>query len=287
MEFPGVMIVVFGSTSDIGRRVARRLLDDKLAVRLVSRRDADGSVDPRAVHATADLADAAGAARLKAIVADAETVISCAHARYTQRLLNVLPRRPVRLVLVGSSHRYSHIADPCADLVRSAEAAFVASGRSGVMLHPTMIHGGSRPNDLQRLIGLLRKTSLLPLPGGGRNLVQPIHVADVADAIVVASQRSWAAPTVIPLAGSQTTTWREIAHLCAHAMGQRLTIIPIPLGPAIAALEALRRLRLPVPLDPNVLRRFCEDVEISTDAMRRELGIHPRPFADGIAELIG
>ncbi len=281
------MIVIFGATSDIGRRVTKCLLDDNLAVRVVSRRSPQAAtLDPRASYATGDLAAPAKAAQLKAIVADAEMVISCAHARYTARLLNVLPRRPVRLVLVGSAWRYSHIPEPRAELVRSAEAEFLASGRPGVMLHPTMIYGGFQENNLQRLIGLLRKISLLPLPGGGRNLVQPIHVGDVADAIVAATRRDWAAPTVIPLAGPQAMPWREMAHLCARAMGRRLMIVPVPLGPAIAGLEALRRLRLPVPLDPNVLRRFREDVEISTDAMRGELGINPRSFADSVADLI-
>lgn len=223
---------------------------------------------------------------MRALVADADVVVSCAHARFTSRILDILPQQDVPLVLVGSAWRYSRVSEPAAELVRSAEAAFLTSGRRGVMLHPTMIYGGFQENNLRRLIKLLRKTSVLPLPGGGRHLVQPVHVDDVAGAIVAATSREWSGPNVIPLAGPEAMPWHEMARTCARAMGRKVSIVPIPLSPAIKMLELMRLAKIPLPIDPNILHRFRESTSISVDEMRTVLGVSPRPFQDGLAELV-
>ena len=51
------------------------------------------------------------------------------------------------------------------------------------MLHPTMIYGAQGEDNVQRLAALLRRLPFVPLPGGGRALVQPIHQDDVTRAI--------------------------------------------------------------------------------------------------------
>ena len=40
------------------------------------------------------------------------------------------------------------------------------------------------------LLALLARAPLLPVPGGGRHLQQPVHVADVADAVLAAAERA-------------------------------------------------------------------------------------------------
>lgn len=280
------LIVIFGSSSDIGQRVARRLTGGGHRVRLVSRRGDRQAADAPGTHRFGDLSATGDGDALRALVADADVVVSCAHARFTSRILDILPQRDIPLVLVGSAWRYSRVSEPAAELVRGAEAAFLASGRRGVMLHPTMIYGGFQENNLRRLIKLLRKTRVLPLPGGGRHLVQPVHVDDVADAIVAATLREWPGANVIPIAGPEAMQWHEMARTCARAMGQNVTIVPIPLSPVITVLELMRRTKIPLPLDPNILHRFRESTSLSIDEMRSVLGVNPRAFQDGLAELV-
>ena len=51
-----------------------------------------------------------------------------------------------------------------------------------------MIYGAPGDRNLSRLLAVLRRAPLLPVPGGGRHLQQPVHVADVADAVLNAAQ---------------------------------------------------------------------------------------------------
>jgi nucleoside-diphosphate-sugar epimerase len=272
------VIVIFGATSDIGRRAAACILDKDHPVRLVAREPSD--LDRRAERVAGTIAGAA------AMTKDAEVVISCAHARFVPQLLQNIDGAVTKLVLLGSAWRYSRVPNPNADEVRSAEAAFLDSGRRGVMLHPTMIYGGRQENNVQQLISVIRRFFVIPLPGGGRHLVQPIYVEDVANCIVAAAERKWLKPTVIPVAGPKPMSWREMVTSCIREMGCRRILLPVPLGPMIALLEFFGRLGMRPPVNPDVLRRFREDVEISIIAMQTELGVSPRSFADGFRRVL-
>lgn len=272
------MIVMFGASSDVGRRATARLLDAGVALRLVAR-DCTG-LDPRADHFAGDISDAPAAAR------DADVVVSCAHARFTQQILDATGSRAPTLILLGSAWRYSKVPEPRGLEVVNAEAALVQSGRNGVMLHPTMIYGGWQENNLRRLLNVIRRWPVLPIPGGGLNLVQPVFVEDVALCIVAAAMRVWQGPHVIPVCGPAPMHWRDMAKACASAMGHRRLMLPIPLGPAIRAVALAQAIGLGLPFDLNMLRRLQEDVTFPLQPMRDELGVEPRDFATGLAQML-
>jgi NADH dehydrogenase len=264
------MFVIFGASTDIGQRLGAKLRAENLPVRSISR-SAPGSI-------AADLNTGDG---LKTALDGAEVVISCAHARHTDRLIAALPASVRRLVLMGSAWRYSHIPNLRADEVRAGEARFIASQANGVMLHSAMIYGGHQENNIQRLLRLIRKTPVIPAPGGGKHTVQPIYIDDVVNCLFSAAQRDWHGANVLPIAGPKLK-WREMVLQCAAAIDRRRLVLPIPSTPLIAALRSLHRLRLS-PVHPDVIRRFSEDVDIPLGAMTEQLSVLPRDFTSGIA----
>ena len=277
-----VDIVIFGASTDIGGRAIARLRAAGRSVRPVGRvaREADWAVADLSLPETA-----------AAAMQGARVVVSCAHAGHVPDLLAALPGGVEALVLTGSAWRWSHVGEPASDLVRRGEAAFLASGLPGAMLHPTMIYGGHQENNLRRLVEMVRKTPVLPLPGGGRHLVQPVHVEDVAAAVAAAALRPWAGrpwtrAEIIPVPGPAPMPWRDMARLAAEAVGRRPLFVPVPLGPAIRALALAEELGLRLPVRANALRRFTENVDLSPAPLARELGIAPRPFAEGLAEAL-
>ena len=224
----------------------------------------------------ADLATLEG---LDKAVEGADKVISCAHARYAEVILKACPPgTPV--VLMGSTWRFSQVPNPAADQVRAAERLFLASGNPGVMLHSTMIYGGHQGRNVQRLLSALKRFPIIPIPGGGRQVVRPIYVDDLVECIFRAVQKVWDAPTAFAVAGP-AMTWRDMAAACAEAEGLRRVFVTIPISPAITLLEILRRMRVKA-LSPDILRRFSENQEFSTQEMTSLLGVVPRPFEAGI-----
>ena len=140
------------------------------------------SASPRASLISTD------ATRLRAALADATHIVSCAHARHARAVLAAAPS-DARFVFLGSTRKFTRWPDAHGNGVLAGEAAFLASGRSGVMLHPTMIYGAQGEDNVQRLAALLRRLPFVPLPGGGTALVQPIHQDDVTRAIRAALDR--------------------------------------------------------------------------------------------------
>lgn len=275
------MIAIFGASSDIGKRVTQQLLDEGREVRLISRHP--HGLDPRAEQMVGDLS---GGSDVRPALEGAEIVVSCAHARHTAVLLAVLPAKAPTLVLTGSAWRYSTIPDPRGQAIRDAEAIFLASGRNGVMLHPTMIYGGTQERNIQRLLALIQQWPLLPAPGGGRHLVQPIHIEDAAACLLAAIRRNWAGPQVIAVAGPTAMAWRDMAGACMKAIGVRRLIVPVPLAPAIGAVRLLRSAGIRLPVDANVLRRFREDIDVPLASMREQLGVLPRRFEVGLQQAL-
>jgi uncharacterized protein YbjT (DUF2867 family) len=157
------MIVVFGASTDIGQRLVDKLRSEGLACRKVSRTINDA--------VRADLRTGDGVADA---ISGADVVVSCAHAEHTGAILRASPSSVV-LVLVGSAWRYSQVPNARADLVREAEALFLESDHRGIMLHPTMIYGGSQENNIRRVLQVMRKIPFIPAPGRGRQIVCPIY----------------------------------------------------------------------------------------------------------------
>jgi nucleoside-diphosphate-sugar epimerase len=230
------------------------------------------------------IADLGNARALASALADATVVISTAHARWTPQVIGAAPR-DARLVLMGSTRRYSRWPDAHGDGVRFGEAAFLASGRCGVMLHPTLIYGRGGEGDVQRLASLLSRLPLAPLPGGGRSLVQPIHQGDVARCLAVAASYPWEGPKTLVIAGPEPVAYRDFLRAVAEAAGLR---VPPVVGVSAGLLRTLVPLSAMVPGMPRIdvaqIRRLTEDKAFDIGPMRQCLGVEPLPLEEGLAK---
>jgi nucleoside-diphosphate-sugar epimerase len=229
------------------------------------------------------IADLGDAAALHLALQGAEIVISTAHARHAPAILAAAPA-DTRFVLMGSTRRYSRWADAHGDGVRAGEAALLASGRAGVMLHPTMVYGAEGEDNVQRLAALLRRLPFAPLPGGGQSLVQPIHQSDVTRALLAASRHDWTGPQAMVIAGPEPMPYRDFlaAVVRAAGLGAR-PVLPLPVG-LLRALAGLTRIIPGLPsIGADEIRRLTEDKAFDIAPMRNILGVLPIPLEQGLA----
>jgi len=279
---PGSVHVI-GASGRSGRAVCRALLADGVGVvpvvRHAGRWAATGlPADPR----IADLTDPAA---LHAALVGATRIVSCAHARHVQAVLAASPAH-ARFVFLGSTRKFSRWPDAHGDGVRAGEAAFLASRRPGVILHPTMIYGALGEDNVQRLSAVLRRLPLVPLPGGGRALVQPIHQNDVTRSILAALSQEWMQPEALVIAGPAPLPYADFVRAVATAAGlPRPRIVPVPA--AALQLAAITTRFLPVfpTVQPEEIRRLLEDKAFDTAPMVTRLGVTPIPLQDGLATL--
>ncbi len=226
---------------------------------------------------------------LAVALADAARIVSLAHARHAPAVLRASPPG-ARQVFLGSTRKHTRWPDAHGLGVRDGEEAFLGSGRCGVMLHPTMIYGAAGEDNVRRLAALLRRLPrfggrpLVPLPDGGRALVQPIHQPDVTACIVAALDRHWDGPHALTIAGPDALPYAEFVRLVAQAAGVAL---PRVVGVAVAPLIAATPLTL-LPFLPRIrpaeLRRLLENKAFDIAPMRASLGVEPASLACGLAQ---
>ena len=270
---------IIGASGRSGAALCRSLQADSLPyipiVRSPARWAATGLPG---VPVTADLTNAI----LAPALADARLVVSCAHARHIPAILAAAPYAE-RFVFLGSTRRFTRWPDAHGRGVQAGEAALQASTHPGVILHPTMIYGATGEDNVQRLAALLRRLPLVPLPGGGRALVQPIHQSDVTRSLRAAMDHAWDGPHALVIAGPDALPYAGFVRAVAQAAGLRPPhIIPVP-APLLRALAPLTRLPGLPRIGPDEIRRLTEDKAFPIADMRRILGIEPIALAAGLA----
>ncbi len=213
----------------------------------------------------------------------ARRVVSCAHARNAPLILEAATAAEC-FVFLGSTRKFTQWPDAHAAGVLAGEDAFRRSDRFGVMLHPTMIYGAQGEDNVQRLARLLQRLPFVPLPGGGRSLVQPIHQDDVTRCIRAALEIRWYRPESMVLAGADRVAYADFVRAVARAAGlppPRIVAIPAwllrTLAPVTAVLPGVPRVRA------AEVRRLLEDKAYGIEPMSRQLGVTPIGLAEGLA----
>lgn len=279
-EPTGALVHVIGATGRSGLVLCRALMNAGATVVPLVRDVAKWAA--AGLPGTARVIDLEDPASLAQALGDAVRVVSCGHARHTAAVLAASPV-DATFVLMGSTRRFTQWPDEHGDGVIAGETAFLASGRRGVMLHPTMIYGAAGENNVQRLAALLRRLPVVPLPGGGRALVQPIYQDDLTRCILAALTRKWDGPNTLVVSGPAALPYADFVR--AVALAARLGpkhIVHVPMGALLAVAPLLRF----VPGLPRVgrdeIRRLGEDKAFDTVPMWHLLGVEPRPLAEGL-----
>jgi uncharacterized protein YbjT (DUF2867 family) len=138
---------------------------------------------------------------------------------------------------------------------------------------------------LNALIALGRSSPVIPLIGGGRTRLQPVHVDDVAEAVCAALYNPAAPGGTYEIGGPAIYTLREIVEMILARMRLRRILLPIPFALAAPLADLLERLpHAPVTvaqLDPLK----ADNVAASGSPGLSDLGIVPKKLQDVIAEL--
>ena len=87
-----------------------------------------------------------------------------------------------RLIAVSSTRIFSKTWERAPE-IEAAESAIKRSGVPYTILRPTMIYGNAEDRNISKFIRLVAKCGIVPLPGGGKSIFQPVHVDDLAACI--------------------------------------------------------------------------------------------------------
>jgi NADH dehydrogenase len=155
------------------------------------------------------------------------------------------------------------------------EALVTGSGISHVVLQPSLLFG--KGDDFFPRLAFTLMFPVVPVPGDGKARFQPIHVDDIAQALVNAVERR-EITGVHEIGGAEPVTYDEMLAETMRATGKRRPTLhlPVPLMKPPAILMSL------VMADPPVtvaqLDLLAVDNTPRKNALEPVFGVHPRPF---------
>lgn len=278
-------VALAGGTGFTGRRVAARLVAAGASpVCLVRATGNAGALPPGVEQRPGDLGDAASLDRW---LAGCRSMISCASMGFGHApgLVAACERAGIlRAVFVSTTAIFTSLPAPSKAVRTAAEAAVIASRLRWTILRPTMIYGARGDRNVERLLRAVARWPLIPVPGSGRSLVQPVHVDDLADGIVAAWSAGAAAGRAYDLSGAAPVTLSELIDAAAAAVGRSVTQVRLPLGPVAGTLGLLETAGLRLPVRREQVLRLAEDKAFPHAAAAADLGFSPRGVAEGLRD---
>jgi uncharacterized protein YbjT (DUF2867 family) len=202
-----------------------------------------------------------------------------------------------RAVFVSTTAVTTALPAPSKAVRLAAEREIRASRLAWTILRPTMIYGAPGDRNLSRLLALLARARRgpglgsrlpaglplpLPVPGGGHRLQQPVHVADLAGAVLAAVERPETAGRCYDVAGPEPLTFAELLRTAAASVGCRVRLVSVPLAPVVVATRGYERVSRKPRIHAEQWQRLAEDKAFPIDAAVRDLGYAPRSFTAGI-----
>jgi uncharacterized protein YbjT (DUF2867 family) len=278
-------VAVTGATGFTGRRVVSSLLSRGHEVTaLVRAPPARGALPPTVATVEGDIGDPDALARL---LDGAHALVHVASLAFGlgERVVAALHAcGPRRALFFSSTAIFTSLPADSKAVRLAAEQSIRQLPGAWTILRPTMIYGDEGDRNLSRLIRFVARSPVVPLPGGGRALVQPVHVDDLGHAAADALTCAAAEGREYNLAGADAVPLHELVRSVARLLGRRVWIVPVPVQMTAAAIAWWRTLHLPPRISPEQVLRLAEDKAFSFDPARLDWGFNPRSVREGLAQ---
>lgn len=289
------LVVVFGGTGFLGRRVVQQLHAHEFKVRIASRRPprvASGvdfvAADIDDEHSVAQaMAGAYGVVNAVSLYVErGRHTFHSVHVEAAQRVARQAGRSAVTHLVHVSGLGASPYASSLYIRKRGeGELAVNEAFSAATLIRPAVMFG---PDDtfISRILNILSKSPVFPLFGAGDRHVQPAYVEDVAAAVARLIEDDDTRGRTFEYGGPRVYSYRELIDTLAAMLRKQRWTLPVP----FAAWHAAATVAEFLPGAP-LTRNQIELSEIDNVVSGRypgfaELGIRPRTIEEIVPRLL-
>jgi uncharacterized protein YbjT (DUF2867 family) len=279
-------LLLVGGTGFLGRRVAARL-SERLGTdsdRVALTREPDRAEHLSALGFQVRRGDLSDEASLREVLGDRDTLVTTTTLKlgHTPTLFRALEGSPVsRGVFVSTTGIFTDLELPERTRVLEAEDLIRNSGVPFTILRPTMIYGAADDINIHKMLRFADRWGFFPVLGDAGCLQHPVHVDDVADAVVNALLADAARNRTYNLSGKAPIRFDAMIDEVGNALGRSVLRPRLPLSVSLAAAQLLRVLPRP-PFTPGQIRRNNMDKSVDHADAARDLGYCPIDFPTGV-----
>lgn len=269
---------MFGGSGPVGAAVLRAMRATPASVTAVSRAP---QVDGERLQWRLGSFEAAGDA------AGHDVIVSCGPLDLFAAWYVETRPRAARVIAFGSTSVTAKVDSPDPDeralaaRLAAAEAQVFdtarALGADATLLRPTLVYGDGRERNLALVLALADRLGCFVLPSDANGLRQPVHVDDLAAAVMAALDAPASAGRAYALPGGETLAYADMVRrvLAVRVPAPRLLRVPAWL---FRGLLGWVRRRRGAPVGEGAVARLREDLAFDDAPARRDLGWSPRAF---------
>lgn len=281
-------VLVLGATGFVGRHTVPLLVDAGWRVTCLTRSEPSSRV-VRAMGAESVHGDLDDAMSLERAFAESGCHVMLCIASlgfgHAPTIIGAAKRAGIsRAVFVSTTAIFTSLDAPTKSVRIAAEESIATSDLEFTIVRPTMIYGAHDDRNIARLIAALSAAPVFPIPGGGRRLQQPIHVDDVAMALVQVLDTPNLSGRSFNVAGPNAMTFRALVSRVTAAMDKRRLLVPVPLAPIIGLVRLYERVARHPRIKAEQFERLAEDKIFDNTPASEAFGFSPRSFDEGIRE---
>lgn len=218
-----------------------------------------------------------------------ETVTHLVHLAPLELLAPVLEHaHPMRVIAISTccvrhkADSASYAERKLAQELKKAEEQVIRAARSKghqlTLLRPTMLYGAGRDGTVAVLQKLAQRCGFLLVPGKALGLRQPVHVADVAQAIVGCIEHDKAIGKCYELGGRGQIMLRQLAERVLIDNGKRARVYSVPSWVLKPIIHAVRILQIRSDWDMGLLDRAQKNQTVDNRPAMNDFGYDPRSF---------
>jgi nucleoside-diphosphate-sugar epimerase len=136
-----------------------------------------------------------------------------------------------------------------------------------------------------RMARVARGVGVVPMFGGGRQIIQTIHLDDLVQGFVLAITKGCTG--TFTLCEPEGLPMRDLFGLMGRLSGRRIRVVPLPFGPALMALGACEWMGLRLPVSADNLRGLRSMRHQDSRASLERLGLGVRTAEESLRDLLG
>lgn len=277
-------IFITGATGFTGSRVVPLLLQNGFDVRCLYRISSDRSAltDSKIEWVLGDVSDSQS---LTSAMQGTDVLVNIASLGFghAESIISAAQKAGIqRAIFISTTAIFTQLNAKSKKVRVAAELAIETSGLKYTILRPTMIYGSPRDRNMWRLIRFMKYSPIVPIFGDGKYLQQPIHVDDVAAAILGCLKADVTIGKSYNIAGKHPLTYNAVIDTIAKGMNKRVWKLHIPSKPIVSLLGLFERIHIPFPIKAEQVLRLNENKDFSYAEAQKDFGFSPLAFEEGI-----
>lgn len=290
-------VTVFGAAGFIGRVTVEELRRAGWRVRAFVR---PSELHPFAASPDVDVTqgDIRDAETVRLALAGSVAVVNLAGAKADEpesEAVNVGgARNLVAAARAAGGVRIVHISTQAVKIARqgiyartklAAERVFEASDIPVTILRPSVVYGAGESGVFAAMRRAIVRLPVVPVPGDGRWVSAPVHVADVGKAIVACLVTPATIGRTYDLGGPDRLSMDELLDRMAVHCGRRCRKLHIPFAVALPLARVAVAVLPRAPLSVSNVLGSNQEIPIDIGPARRDFGFEPRSLEEGLRSL--